>query len=201
MEHVVRRARSIEGLAGLVLATTTEPEDDALSTCADRLGIRCFRGSTADVSARVLGALDAEASHFLRLNGDSPFLDVELASRGIRLTRESQAHLVTNLPERSYPYGIAVEVVEVSNYRRLMSVTTDEDAREHVTKALYEDAETRIVAMPAGEFPGIRTVVDTAKDLETANRVAVYLGSEMLTAPYRTVAAAFIRAGTTPKIR
>lgn len=199
--HVIRRAQSIRELADLVLATTTAPEDDALQAYADSLGVRCYRGSISDVSARVLGALDAESTHFLRLNGDSPFLDADLASRGIQMAAESGAHLISNLPGRAYPYGIAVEVVEVAHFRRLMATTTDSDAREHVTKALYDDSKTRIIVLPGGEFPRIRTVVDTSEDLETANRVADLLGSELLTAPYQSVAAAFIRAGTTPRTR
>ena len=72
--YVVQRTRTAETLNEVVVATTTEPADEAIVAFCGEHGVRCFRGSENDVldryynAARQQGA-QAVANH-VRLPAD-----------------------------------------------------------------------------------------------------------------------------------
>ena len=72
LEHCILRLRAAPR-AQLVLATTTEPEDDALEALARRWDVPVFRGAVNDV----LGRCASAAAHFnldpiIRATGTTP---------------------------------------------------------------------------------------------------------------------------------
>ena len=76
IEHVVERARMIEGVTKVVLATSVSEMDDPLAVFCESKNIPLFRGSEEDVLDRYYRA----AAHFhanviIRINGDCPLLD------------------------------------------------------------------------------------------------------------------------------
>src|SRR5258705_10054749 len=63
----VRRARSIDAL---VVATSTDPGDDAIEELCAAAGVNCFRGSLDDVLDRFYhAALPYRPEHVVRLTG------------------------------------------------------------------------------------------------------------------------------------
>lgn len=197
LELVFRRAESAtgtrQGLKGLILATTNLAEDDVLEQAAAQLGLPVYRGAADDVASRVLQALPEDTTHFLRLNGDSPFPDPGLIRRGLALARASEADFVSNIPGRTYPYGISVEIMRAAHYRYTMRDVRDAHHREHVTSALHASAETVTATLPAGLHAGVRMVVDTPQDLIDTRRVADALGPDLVAADYTRVAQQYIR--------
>jgi spore coat polysaccharide biosynthesis protein SpsF len=193
--HVVGRARRIAGLDGLVLATTARAVDDPLADWAGREGLDCFRGDLEDVAGRFLAcARRRGAEAFVRLNADSPFLDPALVDEGLRASG-GDADLVSNLPGRSFPYGISVEVVRTSALERAHGRMTAEE-RVHVTAHFYAHPEEyRIVPMTCPD-PSLRTarlVVDTEEDLRRFASVAARLADRVTEAGYREVAALYLQ--------
>lgn len=76
LEILVRRLQTSRVIERFVVATTTEPGDEAIVRLCDRLGIEHFRGSEKDVLGRVCAA----ASHFnidiqVECTGDNPLVD------------------------------------------------------------------------------------------------------------------------------
>ena len=59
LKLLLKRVRSAEKLDEVIVATTDQPQDDAIEQLADSLGVDCFRGSEDDVLGRVVGALKA----------------------------------------------------------------------------------------------------------------------------------------------
>src|SRR5215213_2123633 len=71
LEHVVDRMRLARRPEEIVLATTREPEDDALEAAARELGIAVFRGPTEDVLVRWRdAALEHRADMIVGCDGD-----------------------------------------------------------------------------------------------------------------------------------
>src|SRR6185437_2547862 len=78
------RLRHAAGLDGIVLATSTAPDDDALAAFAAAEGIPCHRGALEDVGGRLLKAAKAAGFDALvRVNGDSPLIDPALVAEGV----------------------------------------------------------------------------------------------------------------------
>ena len=75
IDWVLRRAGKSEFLTGMMLATTTEPRDDALARHVEAEGIPVFRGPEDDVLERFrLAGLRARATHVVRVCADNPLL-------------------------------------------------------------------------------------------------------------------------------
>jgi spore coat polysaccharide biosynthesis protein SpsF len=76
LAHVVDRMRLAQRPDGIVLATTREPEDDALEAAARELGIDVFRGPTEDVLVRWRDALREHGAELMvGCDGDDVLCD------------------------------------------------------------------------------------------------------------------------------
>src|SRR4051794_40319569 len=100
------------GVDVTILATTNRTEDDALAGYAQQKGISCYRGSPDDVAGRFLSVIETFGlDAALRFNGDSPLHRANLLAEAVEIFRSGNWDLVTNVPGRSFPYGISVEVI------------------------------------------------------------------------------------------
>ncbi|MFA6074518.1 MAG: hypothetical protein WCV63_00565 [Negativicutes bacterium] len=172
---VINRAKKIIGLSDLVLATTDRSVDDELIELAEQQGIAVFRGSLENVSKR---ALDCAKKHgfeyFLRINGDSPFLDYSLVSNSLCLC-DGKVDLISNLIKRTYPYGVAVEVIRSVTLEKSINEFSFQKHCEHITKHFYENIlnyNIREVSCSEVDLSAIRLVVDDKHDLSIVRKMA-----------------------------
>lgn len=85
IEHVIDRAKLINGLADVVVCTSVEPEDDILETIAKEQGVLCFRGSLKDKLKRYYDATAKFGVEYVVLfDGDDLFCDPEINESAIR---------------------------------------------------------------------------------------------------------------------
>lgn len=74
--HLIHRLQRSTTVDEIVLATTTQDEDDALAAFAEEAGLQVVRGADWDVLGRfALGAETSEADVIVRVNGDAPLID------------------------------------------------------------------------------------------------------------------------------
>lgn len=158
------------GLDLTVLATTSRPDDDRLVEYAESQGIPCFRGATDDVAGRFLAAMEQfDMKAGLRFNGDSPLNRPQLLAEAVSIFRSGDWDFVTNVPGRSYPFGISAEVIGLSVMKAACAAMTDSAHREHVTKFFYDFpsfAHTRCMTATSEGMTGIQLAVDDAEDME-----------------------------------
>ncbi|HMX44283.1 MAG TPA: NTP transferase domain-containing protein, partial [Elusimicrobiota bacterium] len=136
--RVVDRARAAAGLDGVAVVTSTDSSDDALAAACAREGVPLERGDLDHVARRLAEAavrrgLDA----FVRVNGDSPFLDPLLIGEAVRVFRAGAWDVVTNVFPRSFPPGQSVEVVRTAALEKAVGQMTDPADAEHVTRFFY----------------------------------------------------------------
>jgi spore coat polysaccharide biosynthesis protein SpsF len=161
---LLERLERVEGLDGVVVATSDDGSDDAVAAfCAGR-GTPVFRGPLDDVAGRMLRAGRAHGfDAIVRISGDSPLLDQRLVAHAATLMRETGADLVTNVRPRTFPPGQSVEVVRADVLARALDGMSA-DEREHVTGPLYR-AGTRIVRFAADPpRTDVRLTLDTPDD-------------------------------------
>lgn len=190
--YVVRRAINISVDIPVILATTGRRVDDPLvRTCAN-LGIDAHRGSL-DVTDRLLSCARHHNSEWIiRVNGDSPFLDFGLIREGLA-RRKPGTDLVTNLPGRSFPYGVTVEIIKTACLETASDKMPDTD-REHVTKYFYQHSDAFEIEEILSNRPDVadeRLVVDTPDDLERFRRVVRILGTTTASAGFVEAAEAY----------
>lgn len=163
VDIVAARAARV-GAESCALLTTARAVDDALARHGAGLGLDVVRGHATDLVARSLQAIaQTGATHFLRVNGDSPFFAPELAQAA--MAHLAQADLVSNLFDRRFPYGVAVEWIAAQAYARLAPSALPPE-REHVTQHLYRQADRlRAVSMDQPrDDTALRLALDTPED-------------------------------------
>lgn len=175
VELIVRRL--LEGgfaKAEIALATTDRSVDEPLVAWAIAFGVGCFRGATQDVASRFLDCAAYFGFRYAsRINADSPFVEGALLRDGLRTLERGDAVFVSNIIERTYPYGVSLEAVEIDHFRQSLSKATPAQ-REHVTAHLYASLppQTMSVTRSGPNLSSVRLCIDTMADEE---RIAGYL--------------------------
>lgn len=166
-----RRLREIEGVDELVIATTTNGDDDVVQRLGEAEGIRVIRGSEHDVLSRfLLVAEKTLATTLVRITSDSPFRDPSIIARCVADHHSNLAEY-TRPVDKHLPRGLRAEVVET---RVLQHLADDPDVtardREHVTVFIrehYEAFRTHMVRFAdALHRPDYDLSVDTREDLD-----------------------------------
>ncbi len=158
----------------LVFATTNEATDDELVASVKTLGIpnfRIIRGSTSNLIQRTLDCLhDVKVEHFVRINGDSPFFPVVEINEALTIIKEKpHIKFISNLKRRTYPYGVALEVINADFYIKNSSVALQEEL-EHTTLHLYRVASDQITQINnlTVQRP-VALAIDTKEDFNRLN--------------------------------
>ena len=179
LEHCLRRLKA-GGVARVVLATTTQPEDDALEAVAHNVGVPVFRGDSDDVLGRSLRAAEEFGlDPVVRATGDNPFVDIQASGRLLAALRASNADYVR---EEGLPYGAAVEAMTTSALRQAADMATDAADREHVTTFIRRRTDLfRVISINAPTplcRPSLSLTVDTPEDLAWVRELFGRAGTE-----------------------
>ena len=152
----------------LVVATSTDPRDDAVVELAAAGGATVVRGDEQDVLGRFGAVLDRHRpQHVVRMTGDCPLADPSVVAAVLDLHRTSGAAYTTNVLPRSFPKGLDVEVVTAVALAEAMAEATERPEREHVTPFLYRRPERFALANLLGDddLGEERWTLDTVDDL------------------------------------
>jgi len=180
--HVYERVRRATLVDEVVVATSTEPGDDAVASFCTDEAISHYRGSESDVLDRYYQtAREADAETVVRLTADCPLLSPSVVDRVIRTYERSAAPYVANTIECTYPDGLDVEVFDVAALETAWENADAPAEREHVTPYIRESGEfktenvrnpvdaNRFDCMADGQT--LRWTVDYPKDMEFVREV------------------------------
>ena len=177
----LRRAQSIERV---VVATTTQPADDAIVSLCTAHGWEWSRGSETDVLDRYYRtAVAHRADVVVRVTADCPLIDPEVTDRvvGEFLARQPDVDYASNgLPRRTFPRGLDTEVMRFDALERAWREDTDPASREHITPYLYRTpGRFRVhgVTNPDDQSAQ-RWTVDTPEDLALVRRIFEHFGHD-----------------------
>lgn len=181
VELQIERLRRARLLGDLVVATSTDPSDDAVARVAERLGCLVHRGPLQDVLARYVGAVESHGpcDHVVRVTADCPLADWSVIDACIELHLNSGADYTSNTVERTYPKGLDVEIVKAPLLARAARESADPYDHEHVTPYFYRNPQLFDVRqlVQSTDDNELRWTVDYPEDFEFVSRVyeALYL--------------------------
>jgi spore coat polysaccharide biosynthesis protein SpsF len=172
LRHIIERLRCVPGLDGMVIATTTEPEDDVICECAHTAGVSVYRGSSEDVLARTLEAATwVGAATIVLVTGDSPVTDPAIIQSAVEQYQQHRPdYASSSLHGYKYPIGISVELFPTALLELVEREARQPREREHVTLFFYEHPERfRLLDVEPPERhhrPDLRLTLDTPEDYE-----------------------------------
>lgn len=169
LEHVLRVAETAVGQDATVLATSTEPSDDALEVFARARGTRVVRGDLENVLARFQKVARSCGSEWiLRIGADSPMLSGAILRRLIVAASDGHWDLITTTFPRTFPKGQNAELIRRSMLLSVDASVMTKDEREHVTQFVYQRAAAYRILNIESNNPALALetlAVDTPEDL------------------------------------
>lgn len=180
LEIMIERVQQSQHINEIVIATTTNKEDDPVIELCEKLNVSYFRGSEENVFERVLKTHEKyETDLIVELTGDCPLLDPLLIDEAITCFLENDYDYVSNCIDFTYPLGMAVEVFRYESLKAMGTLNLNEEDREHVSVRFYHDSSYRshnILAPKALYFPTLSITLDTQKDYEMISTVYNHFG-------------------------
>lgn len=138
--HVIYRAKKIQQVSDIVLATTALKADNLLVSEAASFETKAWRGSENNVLERVfLAAKDSRADYVLRITADCPLIDPQLADELIEFTLDANLDFATNYSPPTYPDGLDLAMIRIGVLEELHREGLSESYLEHVTTYLEEN--------------------------------------------------------------
>ncbi len=151
----------------IVVATTTDPGDDAIQVTVARAGFSCLRGHPTDLLDRHYDAAKRRAADIVvKIPSDCPLVDPEVVDRVVTAHLEDprRPHYTSNLHPESYPDGNDVEAMSFAALETAWREATRPYEREHTTPFLWDQP---------GRFALRNVVWEAGRDLSRTHRVVV----------------------------
>jgi spore coat polysaccharide biosynthesis protein SpsF len=184
----------------VVLATTTNREDDGLVTVAWNRGVPVVRGPEADVLHRfVMAATRFGAAYVVRATADNPAVDIDAPRRVLERLVATRADYVI---ETGLPYGTCVEAVTTDALRKADTMASLPFDREHVTPFIRRSPLFASIEVPAPAEvcqPHLRLTVDSLGDLVYMRGVMAEFRERAAEPPLAAIIAAACALDTTAK--
>ncbi|MFZ6050966.1 cytidylyltransferase domain-containing protein [Halocola ammonii] len=164
---------------GLVVATTTNSDDDQIEELCNKLNVKCFRGDEQNVLKRMVDAARFhEVDDIVRVCSDNPFLQKKFIK--LLIDDTSGADYVTctvnGTPTIITHFGFFVERVKRKALELVQKITVDPLYQEHVTNYVYQhpdDFELKFIEVEdeLGNLKNTRFTVDDESDFLRAKKI------------------------------
>lgn len=174
LQHIFTRVTFLRTPAAFVVATSEQPENDAIAEHCRINGERYFRGSEDHVLDRYYQcAKQLGFRHIVRMTADNPFPDMTELDRLIELHITQHLDFAHSYPV--LPIGVGLEIFTWEALERSHREGTKQHHIEHVDEYMLEHPEifrTQILEVPESKrHPDVRLTVDTPEDLERARYI------------------------------
>jgi len=126
LDRVIERAKQVKGIDGIVLCTSTNPQDSILYDNALNNKIKFYAGSEDDVLERLLGAAKYFGyDAFVSITADNPLFSIYTSSLLVDMYKKEQHDFINTkgLPIGCGTYLLDVKALEVVNFMKQESDT------------------------------------------------------------------------------
>lgn len=172
-QHVVEKAKAIEGVDCVVIATGNNPANRPLEEIAEKSGVEIFYGSEKNVLERYyLAAQKYGGDYIIRITGDNPFTDSCYAALTVKKAVSENADLCA---PAGLPLGTSVEVIKHSALVECFNKSSSPYQFEHVTPFIKENPDMFKIVRYRADMPDVadnlRLTIDTPEDYKLAQYI------------------------------
>lgn len=181
-ETIIVRLINSKITSPIVVATTTNVEDDVLVDIAIKYGINYYRGSENNVLERFIECgYKYGFDKIIRICSDNPFLDLNFLVNQINCFEKSNSDywcysLGDSTPSILGHAGFWAEGVKLTTLLQVKELTRENSNLEHVTKYIYENRNIFNIHFEKLDLnklglEGIRLTVDDSNDFFVAKEI------------------------------
>ncbi len=193
IDYLFERLSFCRKLQTVVLATTTNREDDPVIEYSQQKGIPFFRGSEHDVLDRYYqAALRFGITHIMRITGDCPLLDPDICDRLIEAYLNEQVDYIVTA--QTYAEGLDCEVFSFEALETAWKDAKLQTEREYVTQYFHnhsdhfkmsilpsekDDSKYRFTVDEKEDFVVVKAILEglsrQGKDFFTSEDIKIFL--------------------------
>lgn len=175
-----------KNVSEIIVATTTNTEDDKILEYLQNSQYKTYRGSEDDVLDRYYQAVkDYKPDWVVRVTSDCPLLDPILVDKVIEFAQNKGVDYCSNTLIEQFPDGQDVEVFTFNALEKAWNESKKLSEREHVTQYIknnsnfYGHKAFNAINYPAPtDYSDIRMTVDEDRDLLLLEQLVSKLGFE-----------------------
>lgn len=177
LQWVIDRTKAVESIDRPVVAIGDQPENDAVETYCDRIGINYLIGDENNLRKRHQAVVDqTDCDLLVRITADCPFVPVNEIERVIQEHQVNDAWYTTNVTDKM-PVGTAVDVIEPRLLEELAAIGENHPVK--LPRSNPDDWKT--VWTDNSSWYGVsdtHIAVDTPEDYWTLSDAVDAVGSE-----------------------
>ncbi|WP_196889201.1 cytidylyltransferase domain-containing protein [Aureivirga sp. CE67] len=182
LEILLKKIKSRFNDIPIIVATTSNPLDEAIFKLCENLEIECYRGSEDNVLQRFIDVGNKyNLDKLIRVCADNPFLNINDLSNLINEFNELDVDyysysLKDGTPVIRTHYGFWAEGVKLSALKEIKNQTEESFYKEHVTNFIYErsnffDVKLKQIDPKIEEYSNIRLTLDTHEDFNLLKEI------------------------------
>ena len=186
LEIHIERLKKCNNVSEIIVATTTNIEDEVIYNKSIELGVNSSRGSESDVLDRFYKSVEYKNPDWIvRVTSDCPLIDPKLVDDVIAFTIKNNKDYVTNTLIENFPDGQDIEVFKYTALKKAWKNAILNSEREHVTPYIRKNSDfnggnlfTSLNYDCQSDFSKIRMTVDEIADFDLIQYLIKQLGTE-----------------------
>ena len=179
LQQVIRRVSKSKFIDEIIVATSTDLEDEEIVDIAKKEDVKYYQGSLNNVLERYYkAATENDLDIIIRITSDCPCVDAEIIDKVIFSHLDSDADYTSNSLKETFPRGIDCEVINYDVLKRTYNEASHHYEKEHVTPFIYKShpEEFKINSYFENEDNSkIRITLDTPQDYSLLCSIYDYL--------------------------
>lgn len=172
--HIIERIKHAKSINEIIVATTTNKEDEKIIKIAKKSGVKTFSGSENDVLDRFYRAAKKFNSDIIvRITPDDPFKDPKIIDEFVNYFLKNNLDYVSNTIKPTYPEGLDIEIFSFKALEKAWLEAKLASEREHVTPYIWKNPKKfKIKNLSYKEdLSNLRWTIDYLEDLKFAREV------------------------------
>ncbi len=170
--YLIERLKMVDNIEKIIIATTTNKEDNLIIKFCEKTGLDYYRGSENDVldryyqTAKIFGV-----EHVMRITSDCPLIDPIICNRVIKEYLSSRADYVHTGP--TFAEGVDCVILSFKALEKVWHEAKLKSEREHITLYIHNHPELfKIKSLTnATNDSKYRITVDEEEDFEVVKRI------------------------------
>ncbi len=176
--RMIERLQNAKLIGQLVIATSTNTDDNEIENFCNQNKLVCFRGHLTDLLDRhyQVGKLYS-ADAIVKIPSDCPLIDPQIIDKVLQFYIDNEEFdYVSNLHPATYPDGNDVEVMSIQSLEFAWKDATKQLEREHTTPFIWENKDSFNIGNVEWETgldlsTSLRFTIDYMEDYNFINRV------------------------------
>lgn len=168
--HDIERCRKCKNINDIIIATTTNSEDDIIERWCINNDIKCYRWSNDNVLNRYYEtAKKYNSDNIIRITSDCPFIDYEIIDDIAHKFDYKKFDYMSNCQDRVFPRWLDCEIFTFKSLKKANENANEEFEKEHVTPYIIKNFKKDLYKVNNKYYSDARLTLDELKDYELIN--------------------------------